>query len=44
MNIKIGLACDHAGFDYKEKVVKHLKEKGYTVNDYGFWIRNKTYV
>jgi ribose 5-phosphate isomerase B len=35
MNIKIGLACDHAGFDYKEKVVKHLKEKGYTVNDYG---------
>jgi len=35
MNIKIGIACDHAGFDYKEKVVNYLKNKGYTVNDYG---------
>lgn len=35
MNIKIGIACDHAGFDYKEKVVNYLKDKGYTVNDYG---------
>ena len=32
---KIGLACDHAGFDYKERVVKYLEDKGYTVNDYG---------
>ena len=35
MSKKIGLACDHAGFDYKERVVKYLEDKGYTVNDYG---------
>ena len=35
MNIKIGIACDHAGFDYKEKVIEHLQNNGYTVNDYG---------
>ena len=40
MNIKIGIACDHAGFDYKEKVVNYLKDKGYTVNDYGCFSTN----
>ncbi len=33
MNIAIG--CDHAGFDYKEKLIKHLTKKGFTVKDYG---------
>lgn len=32
---KIGIACDHAGFDYKEKIKKVLEEKGYTVSDFG---------
>ena len=35
MSKKIGIACDHAGFDYKEGVISHLKSKGYTVTDYG---------
>ncbi len=35
MKNKIGIACDHAGFEYKEKLVSYLKEKGYTVTDYG---------
>lgn len=31
----IALGCDHAGFDYKEAVIKLLEERGYTVNDKG---------
>ena len=33
--MKIGLACDHAGFDYKEKLKKLLSSKGNNINDYG---------
>jgi ribose 5-phosphate isomerase B len=33
--MKIGLACDHAGFIYKEKTKKFLEKSGYIVNDYG---------
>ncbi len=33
--MKIGLACDHAGFEYKEKLKTYLKEKGNKVLDYG---------
>lgn len=33
MTIPIG--GDHAGFYYKEEVIKHLQEKGYDVKDYG---------
>ena len=32
---KIGIACDHAGYDLKEYLKKYLKEKGYIVSDYG---------
>ena len=32
---KIGLACDHAGFDYKEKIKKYLETKGYQTTDFG---------
>lgn len=32
---KIGIACDHAGFEYKEEVVKYLKSKGLEVQDFG---------
>ena len=31
----IGLACDHAGFDYKEKLKELLSSKGNQINDYG---------
>lgn len=33
MNIAIG--GDHAGFQYKERLVKHLQDAGHTVEDFG---------
>tara|TARA_B100002052_G_C15642250_1_gene488967 strand:+ start:228 stop:662 length:435 start_codon:yes stop_codon:yes gene_type:complete len=35
MSKNIGVACDHAGFEYKESIILHLKSRGYTVIDYG---------
>ena len=36
MDIKnIGIACDHAGFEYKEEVVKYLTNKGLEIQDFG---------
>ena len=32
---KIALASDHAGFNYKEKVKKHLEATGHKVKDFG---------
>lgn len=32
---KIGFACDHAGFEYKEKIKALLEEKGYEIDDFG---------
>ena len=32
---KIGFACDHAGFEYKEKIKLLLEEKGYKTTDFG---------
>ena len=32
---KIGFACDHAGFEYKEKIKLLLSEKGYETVDFG---------
>lgn len=31
----IALGCDHAGFDYKEMIKKHLQQDGYEVLDFG---------
>lgn len=33
--MKVGLASDHAGYDYKTRLKKYLEEKGYTVINYG---------
>ena len=33
--MKIGLACDHAGFIYKEKTKNFLEKLGYILHDYG---------
>ena len=34
-NKKVAIASDHAGFDLKEKVVKHLIESGISYKDFG---------
>ena len=31
----IAIGSDHAGFEYKEAIIKWLTEKGYTVKDFG---------
>lgn len=33
--MKIAIAADHAGFEYKEKLVNDLRAKGYDVKDFG---------
>jgi len=33
--MKISVACDHGGLNLKREIVKHLKEKGYEVVDFG---------
>lgn len=32
---KIAIGSDHAGYDLKEKVIQHLKNKGISVEDFG---------
>lgn len=33
--MKISIGSDHAGFDYKQRIIAHLKEKGHEVTDHG---------
>ena len=33
--MKIGLACDHAGYELKEKLKEYLSSKKNKINDYG---------
>ena len=33
--MKIGLACDHAGYSFKEKIKEYLIKKSIEVNDFG---------
>ena len=33
--MKIAIGCDHGGFEHKNAIAQHLKERGFTVNDYG---------
>src|SRR5215216_105810 len=36
----IAIGADHAGFEYKAAVVKHLNELGYQVSDFGTYSEN----
>lgn len=40
--ISIGIAADHAGFEYKEKLVKYLRSEGYEIKDYGTYSSEST--
>ncbi len=31
----IAIGCDHAGFEYKTEIVKHLNKSGYQITDFG---------
>lgn len=33
--LRLGIGCDHAGFTYKEELVKMLRVEGYEVTDFG---------
>ncbi len=35
MNLKIALACDHAGVSTKLEIIEFLKTKGYEIKDFG---------
>lgn len=35
MNTIIPIGCDHAGFELKQEIIKHLKNKGFEVKDFG---------
>ena len=35
MEKKIGIACDHAGYEMKEFLIGYLGAKGYDVYDFG---------
>jgi len=35
VSLKIAMASDHAGYQYKEKIKGHLISKGYQVEDFG---------
>lgn len=40
--ISIGIACDHAGYDFKEKLKNELEKKGYEIKDYGTYSDEST--
>ena len=40
--LSIGIACDHAGFEFKEKLKADLEKEGYTITDYGTYSDEST--
>jgi ribose 5-phosphate isomerase B len=35
MSLKVAIGGDHAGFEYKSKIVKKLESQGYVLKDFG---------
>ena len=35
--MKIAVGCDHGGFEHKNAIAEHLKERGVEVTDYGIY-------
>jgi ribose 5-phosphate isomerase B len=33
--MKIAIGSDHAGYNYKQRIIDHLREKGHEVIDFG---------
>ena len=40
--ISIGIACDHAGYDFKEKLKNELEREEYEIQDYGTYSDEST--
>lgn len=40
--MKISIGSDHAGFDYKQRILAHLKESGHEVKDFGTFSADST--
>ncbi len=38
----IGIACDHAGYDFKERLKSELEKEGYKIKDYGTYSDEST--
>lgn len=35
MKPTLGIGADHAGYEYKQAIIAHLEEQGYSVKDFG---------
>lgn len=35
--MKIAIGCDHGGFEHKNAIAEHLKERGFEVSDFGIY-------
>lgn len=35
--MKIAIGCDHGGFEHKNAIAEHLKERGFRVTDFGIY-------
>ena len=33
----IAIACDHGGYQYKQMLMQHLKDRGIEYKDFGTW-------
>lgn len=35
--MKIAIGCDHGGFEHKNAIAEHLKERGFEITDFGIY-------